>query len=421
MARVSGHDITFVVPKLHGDEYAPHMLLVDPERAARKVEKYLLDQRLRAKFGPFLNPDEDPEEGLRRVRLTARPGPYGVDDTVYDYRPPPEEIECFDARLAHVREVLAKHRPKYMTNLYGGDIFDEVTRFAANVLPLTYQNSFDIIHAHDWITFPAGAALRELSGKPLVVQVHSLEYDRSGQWGNPTINRIEAYGVTAADRVIAVSDYTRHLVCRQHGISLDKIDVAHNGIDEQEVIERHHHQSGDRIVLFLGRLTFQKGPMYFIEAAARVVPHVPNVKFVVAGAGDMLPQMMQRVQELGIRDRFLFTGFLRGAEVDRVFSAADLYVMPSVSEPFGLTALESIRCGTPVLISKQCGASEVIKSTLKFDFWDVDRLADLVINVLSHDELRQDLVKKAKQELHMLRWDNAAQRVSQVYEAIVRA
>jgi glycosyltransferase involved in cell wall biosynthesis len=309
---------------------------------------------------------------------------------------------------------------------YSRSIFNEVATYAANVLSLSLRRQFDVIHAHDWMTFPAAVALKKLTGKPLVVHVHSLEYDRSGEAGNSQIKEIEGLGVTMADRVIAVSCYTKGLVVREHSVEGERIAVVHNGVYPKVAVEAYRNEvnkvskvtAARKTVLFLGRVTFQKGPDYFVEAAARVVPHVPDVLFVMAGTGDMLPRMINRVQELGIERNFEFTGFLRGEEVERIFTLADLYVMPSVSEPFGITALEAISHETPVILSRQSGVSEVLKHALKVDFWDIDKMADLIINGLIHNELRQDMLVMAREEIKKVRWDAAALKVETLYQEL---
>lgn len=301
---------------------------------------------------------------------------------------------------------------------YGDSLFEEVARYTGLVLSAADNLDFDVIHAHDWMTFPAGVALAEKTGKPLIVHVHSLEYDRTGHSGGSQIHQFEQLGTTKADAVIAVSHYTKGVIAQEHGIPEEKIFVSHNGIYPVEALEHYHElkPENEKWVLFLGRITFQKGPDYFIEAAAKVIPHVPDAKFIVAGSGDMLPRLKARVEELGISDSVKFPGFLRGKAVEEAFSNADLYVMPSVSEPFGLAALEAINFDTPALISRQTGVSEVLGHTLKFDFWDVDRMADLIINALQFGELRDDMLESARKELSRIKWDASAERVKEVYE-----
>ena len=271
------------------------------------------------------------------------------------------------------------------------------------------------------MTYPAAVALAKATNKPLVLHVHSLEFDRSGTHQNKQIADIESWGLNNANAVIGVSYYTRALIHQQYGVPLEKIQVVHNGVYKGEVVKNYRIEQGwpSKVVLFLGRITFQKGPDYFVEAAAKVIPIVNDVLFVMAGSGDMLDRMVSRVRDLGISDHFHFPGFLRGPEVERMFSVADLYVMPSVSEPFGISALEAISYETPVIISRQSGVSEVLRHALKVDFWDVDRMADLIVNALLHEELRADMVAMAHEEVKRLRWDASALRTVDVYRSIL--
>jgi glycosyltransferase involved in cell wall biosynthesis len=307
---------------------------------------------------------------------------------------------------------------------YGGDLFSEVERYARRVSELALSRTIDLVHAHDWLTWPAGMAVARERGVPLVVHAHSLEYDRSGAHPNPRIFEIERAGLRAADRVIAVSYYTRGIIHREHGIPLDRIAVVHNGVYTQAEIQSYRSRqpgSPRKTVLFLGRVTFQKGPEYFVQAAAKVVPHVPDVEFVVAGSGDMLPTMIEQVAALGLGRYFHFTGFLKGPEVERTFSMADLYVMPSVSEPFGISALEAMSYDTPVIISKQSGVSELLQHALKVDFWDVDYLANLMIGALLYPELRADIVGMGRDEVRRIHWDAAAEAAAAVYRDVIEA
>lgn len=306
---------------------------------------------------------------------------------------------------------------------YGADLFAEVARFARRALARAAGRPFDLVHAHDWLTFPAGVALARAAEVPLVVHVHSLEHDRNGWDPDPRILALEREGLRAAQRVIAVSRYTRRRIHAIHGVPLERIDVVHNGVRLEHGLPApaEVRPGGPALVLFLGRVTYQKGPDYLVEAAARVIPHVPDVRFLVAGSGDMLPRLRARVRELGIEERFRFPGFLRGPEVERAFEAADLYVMPSVSEPFGISALEAMCYDTPVILSKQSGASEVLKHALKVDFWDVDQLANLIIGALRHRELREELVQLARDEVRALHWDAAAARCQAVYREMLAA
>jgi glycosyltransferase involved in cell wall biosynthesis len=300
---------------------------------------------------------------------------------------------------------------------YDGDMLTNVERYARLCVSLSRDERFDCIHAHDWMTYPAGIALAAVSGKPLVIHVHSTEFDRSGENIDQRVYNIERRGMHAAARVVCVSNLTQSICVRRYGVDPKKTDVVYNGIDNDEVQPHAGEQieSKDRIVLFLGRITMQKGPEYFIRSAKRVLEKVPEAKFVVAGSGDMAVRMIEEAAHLGIGHRVLFTGFLRGKDVDRVFRMADVYVMPSVSEPFGIAPLEAMRNDVPVIISKQSGVSEVLTHALKVDFWDIDEMANKIVAVLRHPPLGQTLREHGSFELRKLTWDGAAQKCVQAY------
>jgi glycosyltransferase involved in cell wall biosynthesis len=304
---------------------------------------------------------------------------------------------------------------------YGRDLYAEVARYAARVASWARSQHADVVHAHDWMTFPAATRVARMLQIPLVVHVHSLEQDRAGEGANPTIVAIEGAGLRSATRVIAVSHYTARLIEKVHGVPLSRIDVVHNGVYARRTVNAYQdeHPVGGPLVLFLGRITYQKGPDYFVEAAAKVLHKIPNAKFVMAGNGDMLPRMKDRVRELGIEKAFDFPGFVRGAEVEHLFSTADAYVMPSVSEPFGISALEAMSYETPVILSRQSGASEILRHALKVDFWDINRLAAQIVAVLSYPELRRSIVDMAREEVRRVHWEAAATKVKRVYQHVL--
>jgi glycosyltransferase involved in cell wall biosynthesis len=392
------------MPRVTGDESAEHMTLVDT--SARTLSVALSH--------------EEPEGEISRYGVPAALRPYWSESEYLSELAILAEVGiALNSSPGASRPAVRQRRAEMQ---YAGDMFSEVARFTRGALEVCEALDFDIIHAHDWMTFAAGVALRERTGKPLVVHVHSLEYDRSGRNGsNPRIRDLERLGISRADAVVAVSHYTKGIVCEEYGVAPEKVHVVHNGIYEKAVVrhyEAKHPEWPRYLVLFLGRVTFQKGPDYFVQAAAKVVPHVPDVLFVVAGTGDMLGQVRQLARDLGVERYFHFPGFLRGKAVEEMFSIADLYVMPSVSEPFGIAALEAINFDTPVLLSRQSGVSEVLGHSLKFDFWDVNRLADLIINGLIHEELRIDMIEMARKELTRLRWDASASKVMDVYKQL---
>lgn len=301
---------------------------------------------------------------------------------------------------------------------YAGDVMASAREYARLVLKLCRDKQFDVIHAHDWMTYPAGMALGRITGKPLVAHIHSTEFDRSGEHVNQPVYEIERRGMHAAARVIAVSALTKNIVVRRYGVDPGKIRVVYNGVQQEENFApspQSEISPKDKIVLFLGRITMQKGPEYFVKAAKRVLEKVENVKFIVAGNGDLARKMIEQAAELGIGHKVLFTGFLRGRDVSRVFDMADCYVMPSVSEPFGIAPLEAMSHDTPVIISKQSGVSEVVTHALKVDFWDTDQMANKIIAVLRYPPLSQTLKKQGRMELRGLTWDGAAEKCLSVY------
>ncbi len=421
-----GVSIHFVVPQLFGNERAGHMLLTDQmRRAASPQGDEQQPTRRHASFETtripaFLQPYWSPGQFHAAVHDSRKAQSHGRAAARKDDR---VARALIDGEVYGVDLISALYREDFYPEVsrpYGEDIFREVERFTGNVISRISSEEFDVIHSHDWMTFPAGVALSQLTGKPLVVHVHSLERDRSGLFVNEQIDQIERFGVESADRVIVVSHYTKRMLEEHHGISGDKVAVIHNGVYPRQAVQDYRLKKTwpRHVVLFLGRVTFQKGPGYFVDIASRVIPNIPDVLFVMAGSGDMLSGIIDRVEELHLQNHFLFPGFIQGEELEEMFSIADLYVMPSVSEPFGIAALEAISFETPVIISKQSGVAEVLEHALKADFWDVDRMADMIINALLHEELRQELVCKAREEVRKLHWDAAAQKTIAVYQDV---
>ncbi len=314
------------------------------------------------------------------------------------------------------------HRAAAPTGGYEGDLILEAERYAHFCVRAAQKLPFDIIHAHDWLTYPAGIALARLTGRPLVVHVHATEFDRSGDHVNQAVYNIERRGMHAAVRVLAVSMLTRNLLVNRYGISPAKIDVVYNGVDlEPSAYGIKRIERSERIVLYFGRITMQKGPEYFVRAAKRVLDVEENVRFVVAGSGDQATQMIEMAAELGIGGRMTFTGFLRGKDIQRVFSLADLYVMPSVSEPFGIAPLEAMGHRVPVIISRNSGVSEVLTHALKVNFWDVDEIANKIVAVLRHPPLRAELRDRGLFEVRGITWDGAAKRCLDSYAKALSA
>ena len=314
------------------------------------------------------------------------------------------------------------------TPVYGSDLVSEARRYAKLGGAIAKREPHDLIYAHDWLSFGAGKEAKRISRKPLIAHVHSTEFDRTGGDGiDQRIYDLERTGMHAADRVVAVSGRTKQAVVDRYAVPEEKVHVVWNGIDETTAPapdpaspERLSalKKAGYKLVLFLGRITIQKGPDYFIRAARRVIDRDKNVLFILAGSGDMERQMMHLAASLGIADKVLFPGFLRGHDQHEAYALADLFVMPSVSEPFGLAALEAMRVGTPVIVSKQSGVAEAIPSALKVDFWDVEKMADLMLSVLESPALREELSRKGVAEAAGLTWDRSAEEIRSLIDGL---
>ncbi len=310
--------------------------------------------------------------------------------------------------------------------VYGLNLFDEVRRYGLQARLIALEEPHDVIHAHDWLSFRAGIEAKRISGKPLIVHVHATEFDRTAGHPNQYIYDEERRGMHAADCIISVSQHTKNVIVQHYGIPPDRVTVVHNGIDHAEQTKdlppalRSVRAEGKRIVLFVGRITIQKGPDYFVKVAKRVLEFDPNVLFVVSGSGDMEHQMIRMAVDMGIGDKVVFAGFVRGDELTRLYRAADLYVMPSVSEPFGITALEALANGTPILVSKQSGVAEVLTHALKSDFWDIDDMADKILSVVRSKGLKETLGELGSVDVEHVTWENAAGKCSVVYDDIVQ-
>ncbi|MCH7688602.1 MAG: glycosyltransferase [Planctomycetes bacterium] len=279
----------------------------------------------------------------------------------------------------------------------------------------------DVVHAHDWMTYQAGVAIKKMSGKPLTIHVHATEFDRSG--GGPvhqTVYDIEKLGMKHADKIIAVSKFTKQKIIDRYAIAPEKIAVIYNAVARKKGNRKPFHANKKNpLVLFLGRLTLQKGPDYFLDVAKKVLEHRDDVDFVIAGSGDMQHRLIECATRWGIGDKVLFTGFLRGQEVDRMYQMADVYVMPSVSEPFGIAALEAMQEGVPLIVSKDAGVSEVVNHCLKIDFWDINRMTDSILAILEHAELSNEMSKNGKAEVKKFCWNKVAQQCIEVYRFII--
>lgn len=396
-------DIIFIVPRAWGDEDQSLMQLVGANNIPVKVQKY-----------SFRDEEIKKSKDIHYIEIGSKMIPYVSTEEYYNVLNRRTDLKKQLKKYVEVKEL---DTIKFEGG-YGGGLLQEVASYAYVARQIAQEYEFDIIHSHDWLTYDAGIAAKEVSGKPLVIHVHATEFDRSGMHVNQVVYDIERRGMHAADAVITVSNLTRSTVLNNYGVDSAKVTTAYNGVDDVTLDKPQLFEKkiDDKIVTFLGRITFQKGPEYFLEAAAKVLQRKKNVKFVMAGSGDLMEKMMWRAAELGISENFYFTGFLRGDDVIHMLSISDVYVMPSVSEPFGISPLEAMRSNVPVIISKQSGVSEILKHAIKIDFWDVDSMADAIYGIVSYNGLDTMFRNHAKAEVDSLKWDSAAKTVKNIYE-----
>lgn len=394
-----GVDVIFVVPKLFGKEDHSFMEILgagDVHVSHKDISKKEFLEKITyieiaSSLVPYLSPKAYKQffekKGLRKEEIT---------DSIFS------EKFSFSGK-------------------YGESIFQEVARYALVASIIAQHQQFDVIHAHDWLTYPAGIAAKEVSGKPLVIHVHATEFDRSGENVNQAVFDIEKQGMLEADRVITVSNYTRNIVISKYGINPEKVFTVHNGVEPIQNLEHFKLKKSlnHKIVTFLGRITFQKGPDYFVEAAYKVLQKDKDVHFVMAGSGDMLNRIIKRVAELRMGDKFHFAGFLKGNDVYSMYAMSDVYVMPSVSEPFGIAPLEAMQSEIPVIISKQSGVSEILNHAIKIDFWDVDAMSDAIYAMLHYNGINNMFSKYGKAEVENLKWDNAAHLIKTIYQKLI--
>lgn len=416
-----GVKVTFVVPKLSGDEACNGATLI----SASEIE---------------LRNDGKPIRRVRRVTssqstLAGRNVPAGMFETIevpstlspYNYAhlgAPTTDLEDWKGQLF---SQTASDMPeggktpsanKYeFQGGYGQHLIDEVDRFAEVAREIARKEDFDVIHAHDWMTFPAGLAAKEVSGKPLIIHVHATEYDRASTWGNPLVHEIEKEGIQESDRIVGVSNWTRQTLIKHYGAEPSKVHVVHNGILETRRTEprRFKHPMGHQMITFLGRVTFQKGPEYFVDAAEKVLQQFPSTHFVMAGSGDALPQIIARVARKKMSSQFHFTGFLKKNDIDKLLDMTRVYVMPSVSEPFGITPLEAIQAGVPVIISRQSGVAEVMPHAITTDYWDTEALSQAICGILRYKSLGNTLRDNSMARIKTITWEEAAKKVKQLY------
>ena len=400
-------EVIFVMPKASGDEDQSFVKVVN----ASDIEARYCDASVEG--------SEDIMSKISFIHIDSNMVPYISPEEWATYR---ESYERTGKKFWERKGDSWTQRYTF-SGKYGANIMEEVARYAVVAAEVARQleGQFDVIHAHDWLTYFAGVAAKQVSGKPLVVHMHATSFDRSSSDNIDTrVYEIERQGMAAADMVIAVSNLTRNIVINKYNIEPEKVVAVHNAVqfaeNDNPVPERG---VDDKIVTFLGRITFQKGPDYFIEAAAKVLKRVPNVRFVMAGSGDMMNHCIRRAAQLGIADRFHFTGFLKGDDVQKMFQLSDVYIMPSVSEPFGISPLEAMRSNVPTIISHQSGVAEVLDYAIKVNYWDVDAMADSIYGLITYPALAKMFSEKGMEEVNNLKWFNAATKIKDVYQQAI--
>lgn len=395
LANFDDIEVTFVVPKAYGDEDQSSMRLIGAG-----------DVSITRKKVSF-------EDFQKKIDY------YEVDSAIVPYTDPEEFWKLTSSKHSSRTQFIETDdfgRLNF-SGKYGNDLIDEIYRYALVAETIAKENDFDIIHAHDWLAYPAGIAAKRVSGKPLVIHVHATDFDRSGGSVNPKVYSMEREGMEIADKIITVSNLTKQIVIDKYGIDPRKVETVYNAVEPVNFESKKALKRGmdDKIVTFLGRITMQKGPEYFIEAAYKVLKRTKNVRFVMAGSGDMMNAMIRRAAELKITNHFYFTGFLRGDDVFHMFKMSDVYVMPSVSEPFGISPLEAMQSDVPVIISKQSGVAEILTHAIKIDFWDINAMADAIYALVKYPALSSEFKKHGRTEVDSLQWKNSAKHVRDVY------
>ncbi len=383
-------DITFVIPKPYGDEDRSFANIIGASQvpvAWRDVDRDYVDARI----GKLMSADMY----------------YALRNNIYaDFNyMRTNDLGCLE-----------------FSGRYPDNLLEEINNYSIIAGVIARTVDFDIIHSHDWLTYPAGIHAKQVTGKPLVIHVHATDFDRSRGNVNPTVFGIEKDGMTHADHIMTVSELTRRTVIEKYGIDPDKVTTVHNAVTplSEHLLNIDAPKPKDKIVTFLGRITMQKGPEYFVEAAAKVLRNNRNVRFVMAGSGDKMDEMIKLTAERGIADRFHFTGFLKGDQVYEMLKASDVYVMPSVSEPFGISPLEAMQMGVPSIISKQSGCAEILGNVIKIDYWDIDAMADAIYSLVNYPAIHKQLREDGLAEVNGITWDKAGQKVINIYKRVLR-
>ena len=399
MATLDDLKVIFVVPKAWGDEDQTMVRLIGANKVPVAYKQVY--------YQGFRYP-------LEKIEVSSKIVPYTDPEDFWKILK--SEVSGYNLMVHTNSKGMVEFSGKYDHSL-----MDEIYKYAIVASVIAEENEFDVIHAHDWLAYPAGIAAMEVSGKPLVIHVHATYFDRSGGNVNPDVYRIEKSGMDAASKIITVSNLTRDIVINKYDINPDKVETVYNAVEPVMISESPMIKKGfdEKVVTFLGRITLQKGPEYFIEAAYKVLQVMDNVRFVMAGSGDMMERMMRRAAALKITDRFHFTGFLKGSDVFTMLDMSDVYIMPSVSEPFGISPLEAMHSNVPVIISKQSGVAEILTHAVKTDFWDIDAMADAIYGILNYPALANMFIRNGKEEVIRLKWDNSARHVRDIYNRVI--
>jgi glycosyltransferase involved in cell wall biosynthesis len=400
LSEIDEVEVTFIVPKAFGDEDQTSMHLI----GANNIPVSKKDFRFK-----------ESNKTIEYLEVNSQIIPYVGEKEFWKLK-----SEKYSKKVKFI-ETDEDSRINF-SGTYGPGLMHEIKDYALVARIISLENDFDVIHAHDWLTYPAGIEAKNATGKPLIIHVHATDFDRSGGNVNPNVYAIEREGMEMADKIITVSNLTRDMVIEKYGIAPEKVVTVYNAVEPVENEEGKLQTKGinEKVVTFLGRITMQKGPEYFIEAAKLVLKKMQNTRFVMAGSGDMMDAMVTRIAELGIADKFHFTGFLKGNDVQNLFNMTDVFVMPSVSEPFGIVPLEAMQFNVPVIISNQSGVAEILENAIKIDFWDTFAMADAIYGVLSYSSLANHFKKKGKQEVEALKWINSARNVKEVYNSVLR-
>ena len=389
MAENGNMDITFVIPKPWGDEPKEYAKIIGANCTPIAWRDVNWDY-VKSRIGNIMDP---------QLYYDLRDHIYSDFNYMYT-----NDLGCIE-----------------FSGRYPDNLLEEINNYSIVAGVIARTVPCDVIHSHDWLTYPAGIHAKQVTGKPLVIHVHATDFDRSRGNVNPTVFAIEKDGMNNADHIITVSNLTRQTVIEKYGINPEKVTTVHNAVEplSEEIRNIKMKKGKDKVVTFLGRITMQKGPEYFVEAASRVLQKTHNVRFVMAGSGDMMEKMIRLAADRDIADRFHFTGFLKGRQVYEMLAASDVYIMPSVSEPFGISPLEAMQMGVPSIISKQSGCAEILENVIKIDYWDINAMADSIYAIIKYPALYNHLRDRGLAEIDTIQWKKAGAKVIDIYHKVI--